>query len=152
MRGADSYNESLFTKVRLESFVPANHPLRPILTRLRHVDQHGCRFFGGVRGLHQGWAPSIAPAMRSASARESASTSASLGDGDRATPPGHGAGAGQGRSGADLDHDGLQLHAAAHFGATASDEHQYVEMVGSDRINGCSTAISSGLLSSQMAA
>ena len=30
MRGADSYNESLFTTVRLEDFVPASHPLRPI--------------------------------------------------------------------------------------------------------------------------
>ena len=30
MRGADSYNESLFTTARLESVVPANHPLRPI--------------------------------------------------------------------------------------------------------------------------
>ena len=30
MRGADSYNESLFSTVRLEDFVPANHPLRPI--------------------------------------------------------------------------------------------------------------------------
>jgi transposase len=30
MRGADAYNESLFTTVRLEDFVPANHPLRPI--------------------------------------------------------------------------------------------------------------------------
>ncbi|TXK21999.1 IS5/IS1182 family transposase, partial [Ottowia sp. GY511] len=30
MRGADGYNESLFTTVRLESFVPADHPLRPI--------------------------------------------------------------------------------------------------------------------------
>ena len=32
MRGADSYNESLFTTVKLEDFVPANHPLRPIRT------------------------------------------------------------------------------------------------------------------------
>ena len=32
MRGADSYNESLFTTVRLEDFVPATHPLRPIRT------------------------------------------------------------------------------------------------------------------------
>ena len=30
MRGADSYNESLFTTVTLEKFVPATHPLRPI--------------------------------------------------------------------------------------------------------------------------
>lgn len=30
MRGADSHSESLFTTVKLEDFVPANHPLRPI--------------------------------------------------------------------------------------------------------------------------
>lgn len=30
MRGADSYNESLFTMAKLEEFVPAEHPLRPI--------------------------------------------------------------------------------------------------------------------------
>ena len=32
MRGADSYNENLSSTVRLEEFVPANHPLRPIRT------------------------------------------------------------------------------------------------------------------------
>jgi hypothetical protein len=32
MRGADSYTENLFSSVRLEDFVPANHPLRPIRT------------------------------------------------------------------------------------------------------------------------
>ena len=30
MRGSDGYNESLFSTVRLEDFVPASHPLRPI--------------------------------------------------------------------------------------------------------------------------
>ncbi len=30
MRGADGYNEALFTTIRLEEFVPANQPLRPI--------------------------------------------------------------------------------------------------------------------------
>ena len=30
MRGSDGYNESLFSTVRLEDFVPATHPLRPI--------------------------------------------------------------------------------------------------------------------------
>ena len=30
MRGADSYNEALFSTVRLEDFVPATHPLCPI--------------------------------------------------------------------------------------------------------------------------
>jgi hypothetical protein len=32
MRGSDGYNESLFSTVRLEDFVPASHPLRPIHT------------------------------------------------------------------------------------------------------------------------
>ena len=32
MRGADSHNESLFTTVRLEDFIPATHSLRPIRT------------------------------------------------------------------------------------------------------------------------
>jgi transposase len=30
MRGADSYTESMFTMSKLDDFVPANHPLRPI--------------------------------------------------------------------------------------------------------------------------
>ncbi len=30
MRGEDIFQESLFTTVQLESFVPANHPLRAI--------------------------------------------------------------------------------------------------------------------------
>lgn len=30
MRCADGYNESLFSTVRLEEFVPANHPPQPI--------------------------------------------------------------------------------------------------------------------------
>ena len=30
MRGADEYDASLFTSVRLENFVPSEHPLRPI--------------------------------------------------------------------------------------------------------------------------
>lgn len=30
MRGADAYNEALFSTVRLEDFVPAKYPLRPI--------------------------------------------------------------------------------------------------------------------------
>jgi transposase len=30
MRGADGYNEALFSTVKLEDFVPASHPLRPI--------------------------------------------------------------------------------------------------------------------------
>ncbi|MEY4751883.1 MAG: hypothetical protein RIQ60_4097 [Pseudomonadota bacterium] len=30
MRGADAYNESRFSTIRLEDFVPAMHPLRSI--------------------------------------------------------------------------------------------------------------------------
>jgi hypothetical protein len=30
MRGADAYNEALFSTVHLEDFVPATHPLWPI--------------------------------------------------------------------------------------------------------------------------
>jgi transposase len=30
MRGADSYNEALFSTIKLEDFVPGDHPLRPI--------------------------------------------------------------------------------------------------------------------------
>jgi len=32
MRGANSYSESLLTTVKLEDFVSADHPLRPIRT------------------------------------------------------------------------------------------------------------------------
>lgn len=32
MRGGDSYNEALFIRGKLEDFVPANQPLRPIRT------------------------------------------------------------------------------------------------------------------------
>ncbi len=30
MRGAESYNEALFSTVKLEEFVPQTHPLHPI--------------------------------------------------------------------------------------------------------------------------
>lgn len=32
MRGADGYNESSFSTVRLEECIPQTHPLRPIRT------------------------------------------------------------------------------------------------------------------------
>ncbi len=39
MRGADGYNESLFSTVRLEAFVPQAHPLRRVMVRdLEKVD------------------------------------------------------------------------------------------------------------------
>ncbi len=30
MRGADGYTEAMFTMTKLDEFVPASHPLRPI--------------------------------------------------------------------------------------------------------------------------
>jgi transposase len=62
MRGADSYNESLFTTVRLEDFVPASHPLRPIRAwvndALAKMDE---RFSAMYEADIKGGRPSIAP-------------------------------------------------------------------------------------------
>jgi transposase len=62
MRGADSYNESLFTTVRLESFVPADHPLRTIRSwvndALANMD---AKFSAMYEADIKGGRPSIAP-------------------------------------------------------------------------------------------
>jgi transposase len=62
MRGADSYNESLFTTVRLEDFVPANHPLRPIRA---WVNEALAKLDGKLSAMYEadikGGRPSIAP-------------------------------------------------------------------------------------------
>jgi transposase len=62
MRGSDSYNESLFTTVQLEDFVPANHPLRPIRAWLNEslaaMDE---RFSAMYEADVRGGRPSIAP-------------------------------------------------------------------------------------------
>lgn len=62
MRGADGYTESMFTMSRLDDFVPANHPLRPIrlwvndaLTRMDAV------FSRMYESDARGGRPSIAP-------------------------------------------------------------------------------------------
>ena len=62
MRGADSYNESLFTTVKLEDFVPAKHPLRPIRQwvneALAKMDE---KFSAMYEADVKGGRPSIAP-------------------------------------------------------------------------------------------
>lgn len=62
MRGADVYNESLFSTIRLEEFVPASHPLRPIRTWLNDalaaMDE---RFSAMYEADIKGGRPSIAP-------------------------------------------------------------------------------------------
>ena len=62
MRGSDGYNESLFTTVKLEDFVPTNHPVRPIRTwmnkTLSKMDEH---FSAMYEANVKGGRPSIAP-------------------------------------------------------------------------------------------
>jgi transposase len=62
MRGADSYNESLFSTIRLEDFVPASHPLRPIRvwmndTLAKMDEKFSVMYEADIRGGR----PSIAP-------------------------------------------------------------------------------------------
>ncbi|WP_088279124.1 IS5 family transposase [Ideonella sp. A 288] len=62
MRGADCYNESLFTTVRLEDFVPANHPLRPIRTWVNDaLSTMDAKFSAMYEADVKGGRPSIAP-------------------------------------------------------------------------------------------
>lgn len=62
MRGADAYNEALFSTVRLEDFVPATHPLRPIRKwineALANMDE---KFSVMYEADVKGGRPSIAP-------------------------------------------------------------------------------------------
>lgn len=62
MRGADSYNERLFTTVKPENFVPANHLLRPIRgwlndTLVTMPEKFSAMYEADVKG----GSPSIAP-------------------------------------------------------------------------------------------
>ena len=62
MRGADGYNEALFTTIRLEEFVPANHPLRPIRTWLNEaLTNMNARFSAMYEADVKGGRPSITP-------------------------------------------------------------------------------------------
>ncbi len=62
MRGGDNYTENLFSVVRLEDFVPSNHPLRPLRTWINEALQRMDPLFSQMydTGL-QGGRPSIAP-------------------------------------------------------------------------------------------
>jgi len=62
MRGADSYNEALFSTVRLEEFVPQTHPLRPIRQWLNEaLDKMDAKFSAMYEADVKGGRPSIAP-------------------------------------------------------------------------------------------
>jgi transposase len=62
MRGADSYNESLFTVVRLEDFVPSKHPLRPIRQWVNEaLAKMDAKFSAMYEADIVGGRPSIAP-------------------------------------------------------------------------------------------
>ena len=58
MRGSDGHNESLFSTVRLEDFVPTNDLLRPIRTWTNEALASDARvFLGHVRSRRQGGPP-----------------------------------------------------------------------------------------------
>jgi transposase len=62
MRGTDSHSESLFTTVKLEDFVPANHPLRPIRTWVNEALAKMDESFSAMYEVDiKGGRPSIAP-------------------------------------------------------------------------------------------
>lgn len=62
MRGADVFMESLFTMRKLEDFVPADHPLRPIRTMINEALVRLDRLFAGMYAdAERGGRPSIAP-------------------------------------------------------------------------------------------
>ena len=48
MRGEDVFQESLFTTVQLESFVPSDHPLRPIKALLDEAMKNLNWLFGSI--------------------------------------------------------------------------------------------------------
>ena len=62
MRGTDSHIESLFTTVKLEDFVPANHPLRPIRVWVNDaLGKMDAKFSAMYEADIKGGRPSIAP-------------------------------------------------------------------------------------------
>jgi transposase len=62
MRGADAYNEALFSTVRLEDFVPAKHPLRPIRQWVNDaLAKMDAKFSAMYEADVKGGRPSIAP-------------------------------------------------------------------------------------------
>ena len=62
MRGADRFTESLFTLSRLEDFIPADHPLRPIRAMVNQaLGQMDALFSSMYASDVKGGRPSIAP-------------------------------------------------------------------------------------------
>lgn len=62
MRGSDTFTESLFTLRKLEDFVPADHPLRPIRAMVNAVLVKMDALFSGMYEADiKGGRPSIAP-------------------------------------------------------------------------------------------
>ena len=61
MRGADTFTESPFTLYRLEDFVPADHPLRPIRQMVNEALVKMDTLFAGMYEAHsKGGRPSSA--------------------------------------------------------------------------------------------
>ena len=62
MRGVDVFSEQLFTVKRLEEFIPANHPLRPIREMVNEALRRQDGLFERIyEPAWKGGRPSIAP-------------------------------------------------------------------------------------------
>ena len=62
MRGADTFNESLFTLSHLEDFIPADHPLRSIRAMVNEALVKMAPMFARMYAADfKGGRPSIAP-------------------------------------------------------------------------------------------
>jgi transposase len=62
MRGTDTFTESLFSMSRLDDFVPANHPLRPIRAMVNvALKRMDVLLSGMYEPVIKGGRPSIAP-------------------------------------------------------------------------------------------
>ena len=62
MRGADSFNEALFSTIHLENFVPSNHPLRVIRAWVNEtLAKMDAKFSAMYEADIKGGRPSIAP-------------------------------------------------------------------------------------------
>ena len=62
MRGADTFTESLFSMHRLDDFVPADHPLRPVRLMVNEALKNIEPLLSGMYAADvKGGRPSIAP-------------------------------------------------------------------------------------------
>ncbi len=128
MRGPDTFTESLFTLRKLEDFVPAGHPLRPIRQMVNAaLVKMDALFSGMYEADAKGGRPGIAPEkllrgmlLQVFYSIRSEPQLMEQTQYNRGHSPGDGARAEEGRPAVCADHDDLQPHAHAHAGENPS--------------------------------